>query len=312
MTGRTPVVAGLLAVQVFFGFHYIGAKIVLEYLPPLGWAAIRALSAAAILVPIALLAGRRWPDNWRDHARLALYALFGVGLNQSFFALGLSRTVSSHSALINTMIPVATLLIAILLGREGATAWKVAGIAVSLGGVVYLLAHGGLALPGGIVLGDLLTLVNALSYAIFLVISKPILERYRSDVVTAMLLLYGSLYIAAAGLWQVDLAVLGSMPARAWGWAIFVILFPTVGAYLLNSYALKRVDSSTVALFIYIQPVIAAGLAAVLLGDRITIHLVIAAALIFAGVYLAVTDRRRRSGGGTRPGSRLPREAEGP
>jgi drug/metabolite transporter (DMT)-like permease len=292
---RHLVVTALVAVQVFFGFHYIGAKIVLQYLPPLGWASIRAISAAAILVPLTLMAGRRWPRSLRDHGWLALYALFGVAINQSFFVLGLSRTVPSHSALINTMIPVATLLIAILMGRERPTAGRVGGIAISLAGVLYLMAHSGLDLAGGILEGNLLTLVNALSFSFFLVISKPILKRYTADVVTALLLLYGSIIIASVGIWQLDTDTLAAMPPRAWGWGIFVILFPTVGAYLLNSYALKRVDSSVVALFIYIQPLLAAALAVVLLGERITWGLLAAAALIFTGVFLAVNGRSSRS-----------------
>lgn len=291
------MVSGLLAVQIFFGFHYIGAKIVLEHLPPMGWAAIRALCAAAILVPATFLTRRRWPRSLRDHGRMAFYALFGVALNQSFFVLGLSRTVPSHSALINTMIPVATLLIAIVMGRESATAWKTGGIALSMAGALYLLGHSGLALSEGILEGDLLTLVNALSYSFFLVISKPILSRYRSDVVTAMVLLYGSVYIAAVGLWQLDSATLAAVPPGAWGWAAAVIAFPTVGAYLLNAYALKRVDPSMVALFIYVQPIIASALATLMLGETITLHLIIAAALIFSGVYLALNARSRAGAG---------------
>ncbi len=283
-----------MAVQVFFGFHYVAAKVVLEHLPPLGWAAIRALSAAVILVPLTMLRRRRWPRGWRDHGRIALYALFGVALNQSFFVLGLARTEASHSALINTMIPVATLLLAILMGRERPSGAKLSGIALSLAGALFLLAHSGLSLSGGILAGDLMTLVNALSYSFFLVISKPLLERYSSLAVTALLLVYGSLMIAAAGLWQLDAAVLAAVPARGWAWAAFVILVPTVGAYLLNSWALKRVDSSVIALFIYLQPLLATGLAAAMLGERITLGLMASAALIFSGLYVAIAARLPR------------------
>ncbi len=283
-----------MAVQIFFGFHYIAAKIVLEHLPPLGWAAIRALSAAAILLPVTMMRRRIWPRSLRDHGRIALYALFGVALNQSFFVLGLARTEASHSALINTMIPVATLLLAILMGRERSSASKIAGIGLSMAGALFLLSYSGLSLSGGILAGDLMTLVNALSYSFFLVISKPILERYSSDAVTALLLAYGSLMIAAAGIWQLDAAVLAAVPARAWAWGAFVILVPTVGAYLLNSWALKRVDSSVVALFIYLQPLLATGLAATMLGERITVGLVVSAVLIFAGLYVAVSARLPR------------------
>jgi len=285
---RGLVASTLLMVQVFFGFHYIGAKIILAHLPPLAWASIRILGAAAIILPLTFLAGKAWPRSLADHGRLAFYAVFGVVINQTFFVEGLSRTVPSHSALINTMIPVATLAIALLMRRERATPAKLSGILLSLGGVAYLLAHSGRSFEGGILTGDLMTLINALSFSFFLVISKPILARHPSSVVTALMLGYGAIMITAAGAYDLAHADLGAVPAQAWGWGIFVILFPTVAAYGMNAWALKRVESSLVALFIYVQPVIGASLSVLLLGERLTQGFFVAASFIFAGVFIAL------------------------
>jgi len=290
-TPRALVASALLAVQIFFGFHYIGAKIILAYMPPLAWASIRILGAVAVIVPLVILTGKTWPRSLADHGRLALYALFGVVINQTCFVEGLSRTVPSHSSLINTMIPVATLAFALLFRRERATSAKMLGIALALAGVLFLFAHSGRAFEGTVLTGDILTLVNALSFSFFLVISKPILARYSSSVVTAMLLLYGSIMITAAGAWDLFHTDFTAVPPKAWGWGVFVILFPTVSAYGLNSWALKRVDSSLVALFIYVQPVIGSGLSVLLLGEHLTTGFFIAAALVFAGVFIALRSR---------------------
>jgi drug/metabolite transporter (DMT)-like permease len=288
---RPLVVGALLLVQVFFGLHYIAAKIVLAYIPPGAWATMRILAAAAILMAVTAGMGKKWPTSMADHGRIALYALFGVTINQVCFVEGLARTLASHSTVLNTAIPVATLLIAILLRRERPTSRKIAGILLSMAGAVYLLAHSGLSLRGDALTGDLLTLTNGLSYAFFLVISKPILSKYSSQVVTALLLAYGAVGITIFGGRELLSADLRGVPMEAWLWAVFAILFATVGAYMLNSWALKRVDSSQVALFIYVQPVIAAGLAVVRLGEKITGHLLVAAALIFAGVFVALTSK---------------------
>jgi drug/metabolite transporter (DMT)-like permease len=288
---RVLVVAALLAVQVFFGLHYIGAKIILAHIPPRAWATLRILSAAALILPATALAGKKWPRSAADHGRIALYAIFGVVINQVCFVEGLARTVASHSGVINTSIPVATLLIAILFGRERATIGKIAGIALSLSGVLYLIGHSGISMSGGVVAGDLLTLANALSYSFFLVISKPILSRHSTQAVTALLLGYGAVGITMVGGTQLARVDLRPVPAAVWGWAAFVVLFATVGAYMLNAWALKRVDSSLVALFIYIQPVIASTLSVALLGETITPHLIVSAILIFAGVFVALTAR---------------------
>ena len=291
---RALVVVALLLVQVFFGLHYIGAKIILAHIPPGGWAVLRIVLAAAILLGATALMGKEWPASAADHLRIALYSLFGVTINQVCFVEGLARTLASHSTVLNTVIPVATLLIAILMGRERATRGKIAGIALSMAGALYLLAHTGMSLHGTAFTGDLLTVTNGLSYSFYLVISKPILERYSSQVVTALTLAYGAVGIALFGGAELLSSDLSAVPAGVWGWAVFVILFATVGAYALNAWALKRVDSSQVALFIYVQPVIAAGLAVVLLGERITVHLVMAAALIFSGVFVALAAKPER------------------
>ncbi|HZE88939.1 MAG TPA: DMT family transporter [Verrucomicrobiae bacterium] len=285
---RALVIGALLLVQIFFGLHYIAAKIVLASIPAGAWAVLRIVSAAAILLVVTAFMGKRWPTSPADHARLALYALFGVTINQVCFVEGLARTLASHSTVLNTAIPVATLLIAIVMRRERPTPGKLLGIALSLCGALYLVVHSGTSLQGGAFTGDLLTLANGLSYSIFLVISKPILSRYSSQVVTALVLGYGAIGIVLYGGRDLLATDLSSVPAPVWGWAAFVILFATVAAYMLNSWALKRVDSSQVALFIYVQPVIAAGLAVIVLGESITPHLVVAAALIFAGVFVAV------------------------
>jgi len=288
-SSRAAVVAALVAVQVFFGLHYNAARYIMTYMPPRAWATLRIVSAAALLMAFVVATRRRkLPREPKDLAAIALFSIFGVVINQVFFVEGLSRTATSHSAVINTSIPVATLLIAILMGRERVTPLKLSGIALSLCGVLYLIGHSGLNLGSGVMLGDLLTLVNGLSYSFFLVISKPILSRHSSLAVTAELLAFGAVGITLLGLPQVAALDLAAVPATVWWVAAFVVVFSTVGAYILNAWALKRVESSLVALFIYLQPLIASTIAVVFQGEPLGMETLVAAALIFGGVGLAL------------------------
>src|SRR5262245_46668877 len=151
----------------------------MDYIPPRAWATMRIVPAAALLMGYVLATRPRLiPRGRRDLATIALCSLFGVVINQICFVEGLARTSTAHSALINTSIPVATLLIAILMKREGITGRKLAGIALSLGGVLWLVLHGGARLGGAWMTGDLLTMINAISYSFFLVISRPLLQRH--------------------------------------------------------------------------------------------------------------------------------------
>lgn len=302
MTTRAPIFLALVSVQIFFGVHYIAAKYVMTEIPPLAWATLRSSGAAVLLMGYVLLTRRELlPRKPWDVASIALFSVFGVMINQICFVEGLVRTATAHSALIITSIPVATLLLAILMRRESATPRRLAGIGCSMAGVLYLIGASGFMLPSSFVTGDVLNLVNAFSFSFFLVISKPLLSRHSSLAVTAQMLVFGAVGIAAVGGNQLLSLDLRSVSAGVWGAALLIVLFPTVGAYILNAWALKRVDSSTVALFIYLQPLIASILAALLLSEPIGLESLVAGALIFTGLGIAVTRRTATGRAGFAP-----------
>ena len=124
--------------------------------------------------------------------------------------------------------------------------------------------------------GDLLTLVNAASYALLLVLSRRVLTRSDPLAATAVLMGLGFLGILAIGL-----------P----GLAALIVVFATVLTYFLNFWALARVESSLVALFTYVQPLIATALSLAVLGERPEPHVLAGGALVFAGVYLGLRRR---------------------
>ena len=103
---RGSVLAALVTVQVLFGINYLASKVVLDEIPPRAWALLRVSGACALLWLAVLLLKRRLPRDPVDLAKLALFSLFGVVLNQVLFVEGLSRTTPFHSSLINTSIPV--------------------------------------------------------------------------------------------------------------------------------------------------------------------------------------------------------------
>ncbi len=282
-------------VQVFFGLHYLAAKVLLEDIPPRTWAAIRVTAAAALLFAAVRLLRRPIPRAPGDLGRLALYALFGVVINQICFVEGLARTTPTHSSLVNTTIPVPTLLFAVLLGRERMSGAKIAALAVSRAGVLLVIHPGRESLAAGTFAGDLLTLVNGLSYSLFLVISKRLLARTDALGATAVLMGFGAvgiLLVAGPELVRFRPAL---VPPSTWALGALIVVFATAGAYLLNYWALARVDSSFVALFIYVQPFIAATLSAVVRAERPGWRELSGGAMIFLGVYLSLPRSRWRT-----------------
>src|SRR5512144_2517147 len=162
---RATVHIALLFVQVAFGSLAVEGKLAMSPrfgVSPPALAMVRILGGALVFVPAHLLLRSRRVRAWRDAAELALLALFGIVLNQALFLAGLRRTSPVSATLLVAMIPVFTAAVAAITGRERLTGRAGAGIAVSLFGVLVL---SGFALPRR---GDVLVLLNAASYALYI------------------------------------------------------------------------------------------------------------------------------------------------
>ena len=229
-----------------------------------------------------------------DLARLALFSIFGIVINQVCFIEGLARTTPTHSSLIVTTIPVWTLILAVLLGKERLRPRKAIASVVAFVGVLLVIRPGWGTVSAESLLGDTLTLINAASFALFLVISRPLLARLDPLVATTALFAFGSLAMAVVGLPELLTVTPASVSSHIWWLGAFIVLMPTVGAYVIQAWALARVESSVVAFFIFLQPVIATGLSVTLLHERPGWPVLVGALLIFAGV--GITLSRSRSG----------------
>jgi drug/metabolite transporter (DMT)-like permease len=285
---RVRVIAVLTLIQVLFGVHYLAGKILLKEIPPRAWAVIRVAAAAAVLVAVARVMGRRFPRAPRDLALLAVFSIFGVAINQVCFVEGLSRTTAIHSAIINSLMPAWTLFFAVVLGREAPTARKALSLVLAVAGVLLVIRPESASFTSRTFVGDLITMINSMSYSFFLVISKRTMHRVDALAATALMFVFGTVPIALFGGSALARLDFGAVSPGVWLWGAFIILFPTAGAYVMISWTLARAEASLVALFIYLQPLIAAFLGIVFQGEILTGRTMLGGALIFAGVYFAL------------------------
>ena len=282
-----PVHLALVGVQVMFASMVVTAKSLYSYLDPLGVAAARTGFGALVFWLVVVLWRRYQPLRGRGHAaRLALFGLLGVTVNQVFFLLGLHYSTAVNASLLVTTIPIFAVFLEVVLRRTSVSGARLAGMAVAFAGVAVVVGADRFDLSSRLFLGNAMIVLNAFSYALFLVLSRPLLEVYSPLTLTAWIFLFGSLINVPLG-FGTFLDGVPQMSAGAWGLLIYILVVPTVGAYFLNSWCLKRVPASVVALYIYLQPVTAAALACVFLAERITGHHVLGALAIFAGMYLA-------------------------
>lgn len=286
------VLLALLAVQALFGAGYVVSKVLVGVFPPLVWASIRIVSAMVIMMGVAVLSKRPAPRGWNEFFKpLIGFSLLGMIINQSAFLVGLRYTTSTNSAILNTLIPVFTLAIVTLRGQEKFTLARGLGFVLALLGVLGLRKVEDFTLSGGTVAGDALTVLNCLSYALFLSYSKPFLERNDRVWTTAWLFVYGSVGITLLAIPDYLHFVPPVMTANIWACAFFAVVGTTLLTYFLNFWALSHVRSSSVALFIYLQPAIAAVIAHIWMDEPIALRSMVCAGLIFFGMLLGINRK---------------------
>lgn len=277
----TRALTALVVVQLLFGGMPVFGKLAVAGFGAGGVAILR--MAGGAIAFHALRAALRLPGiPLRDQPAVILCAVLGISANQLLFLHGLARTSATHAALLTTTIPVLTMAVAALIGRERLDTRRVVGIGVALAGVVVLVAGRD---PEGhaSLVGDLMILANASVYAGYLVLSRDLLGRYAPLSVLPWLFTWG-LVTALPFTGPPDLS---GASTGAWLAVTFVVLGPTIASYWLNLYALRTVSASVVALFVYLQPSIATVLAVPILGERPGARLFISAGITFAGVWLA-------------------------
>jgi drug/metabolite transporter (DMT)-like permease len=286
----------LLAVQVIFGTWPVLGKIALRAVPSTGLVAIR-VGGAAVAFMLLLGLGRRLvsPER-RDLARLALYSLLGVVLNQFLYVKGLSLSTAVNAALLNATIPVFTLLVGALLGKERLTARVTLGTLAAAAGVVYLIDPLRASLGGDAMKGNLLLVANTACYGAYLAVSQDVFRRYGALTAMTWLFAMGSLAAVPFGSYQLSQTDFAAVGLLVWLVLLYTVLVQTVGAYYLNAWALERVSPSTVAVYIYLQPLFAFVVAPLMLGagERPGVRHAVATLLIFAGVAVVTLGRGGR------------------
>jgi drug/metabolite transporter (DMT)-like permease len=302
MPPRTPVKeAGfaphlaLIAVQFMFGTWPIVGKVVLQTISSAGLVGLRVVGAAVVFVSLRGKLRQLPRLPLRDLALLTLCSLLGVVINQLLFVKGLTLTTVINATLISTTIPVFTLIVSIVLGYDRLSLRRTTGILLAAAGVVYLVDPLRAQFSAQTTTGNLLIITNSFCYGAYIAISKGLFKRYGALNVITWMFAIGCLVSAPIGGYALSKDPLSTASIWIWIAVIYIILIPTVAAYYLNAWALVRVAPTTVATYIYLQPLIAFGLAPLLLGEKLSPRTLIACILIFAGVGVVVRRARSRA-----------------
>lgn len=289
----------LLGTNLFYGAGFTVAKFLMPHkILPLGFIFIR-VSVVCVLFWLSWFLGKKYRAtiDRKDWLTLVLGGLFGVSLNQMLFFLGLNNTMPIHASLVMLSTPILITLIALIVLKERMGFDKIMGLALGIGGAVILMSAGKevTALGKDTAWGDFLVFLNATSYAIYLVIIKKLMSRYRPIIVIRWVFLFGFLFVLPFGWREFSIVQWHTFSIADWCSLAFIVLGVTFFAYLWNTYALKSLSPSVVGAYIYAQPVFAAIISIIFTDEEITAPKILATVLIFTGVYLVNFGIRKKS-----------------
>lgn len=291
----------MLGVTVVFGLHYSIAKSMMpDYLSPFQMVFIR-LMGGALLFWIFQRLFIREKVNRRDLFKLALCGLFGLTMNVGLFYVGLNYTTPVDASVIHVSNPILVLILAAILLKEKITTLKLSGIALGIMGSLILILWGKhLQLGGQTALGNILVMGNMVCYSLYLVILKPLVGKYHTMTILKWVSLFGFLCIIPISFNSMLSITFVHFDWYGWAALFYIIVITTFLIYLLINYALKQLNPTTVSYYTYLQPVFAAVTSVTVGMERITLPKIIAALLIFTGVWLVTRRRTKDEGRGTK------------
>ncbi|MBI3362329.1 MAG: DMT family transporter [Chloroflexi bacterium] len=278
----------MIGVALIWGAGFSVVKHSVAIFSPMVFNAVRTTMAEAILLAALWLRRESLRDAGGDTWRLIGMGVVGYFGYQLFFVVGITRTTASNSSLISASVPV---LVAAMNGlfrieRVGARVWL--GVLLSFAGIAFIILGGGanFSFGGETLLGDVLTLGASLAWAWYIIFSRPYVQRHSALLVTTW-----TVGTSTLCLWLAALPALGGIdwarvPAAAWWGAVYTGGFGVAGAYILWNAAVKRVGGTRVAVYSNLVTVIAVIIAAVALGETITVLKIVGALAVFGGIAL--------------------------
>lgn len=277
----------LFSANMIYALNYIFAKDVMpDFIEPKAFILIR-ISGALVLFSLIHYILVKEKLEKKDILYIIICALFGVVINMLCFFEGLNLTTPINASLIMITTPLIVYLVDCVFLKREHTYKKFSGVILGFIGAGLLIMNGKLSFRINNI-GDILVFMNAASYALYLILIKHMMHKYHALTVLKNLFLVGFIIVLPIGYPEFTQINFELMPKIILLKVLFVVLFTTCLAYFLNIYALSNLHSSTVAFYIYLQPLMATIFSILFGKDFITTIKIISACLIFTGVYFVL------------------------
>ncbi|HWT88994.1 MAG TPA: EamA family transporter [Candidatus Angelobacter sp.] len=276
-----------LSIYLIWGSTYLGIRYAVETIPPLYTAGLRHLTAGTILLIWALAKGLR-PTAAQIRASVVVgFFFFLIGHGTLHWAE--TRVPSGFASLIIASEPIWVFLMASLAERK----WRMnftlaAGVVIGLAGVAILFGHGALTPGSGMFAGAVAVLVGAISWSVGVIYSRRSHLSGSPLLLSALSLLSGSVLLLTTGTIAGEARgfSFSQVTTRSWIALAYLIVFGSVIAFTAYNWLMEHYSPTFVATHTYINPIVAVFLGWWLAGEKVTINVAIAAALVILAVFL--------------------------
>ena len=288
VTPTTKAHIAVLCTNLFFAANFSFVKLVSpQLIGPLGLNVIRVGVSLMLFWLLWMLGKTEAGIKKQDVGRFILCGLTGVAINQVLFIKGLTLTSTSHASLLMLTTPILVTLFAVWVLKESFTFFKVLGLALGIGGATFLILQKESDQHAtNYLLGDGLILINAISYSIYFILVKPLMKNYSPLHVIRWVFTFGFIFIIPFGWNQTASIYWPAFEPMHFLYLGLIVITGTFLAYYFNAYGIQHIGAAKTGSYIYTQPVFAVLIAIFILGESISWQKLLAAALIFSGVFL--------------------------
>ena len=290
MTEKAKAHLGLVGTNLFFASNYSAIKYFIghHYAGPFGINLIRIGISLILFWILFLFSSEKTYLKRGEIIQVILCAVAAIALNQMLFIKGLALTFSMHAALLTLMTPIMITILASRILKESLTREKVISLFLGVSGAILLIALREPGHPGeNIPLGDLLVILSSLAYTIYFILVKSLMNKYAAIKVMRLVFTFGFFMVLPLSYKEFSEITWQLFGFNDW-LLLFLITIPgTFLAYVFNAYGIQKLSASIAGAYIYSQPVFAVIIAMIFLKEQLSLLKIVAALLIFSGVFLS-------------------------
>lgn len=289
MNENTKARIGVLLANFFFGTSVIAVKhITPSLLPPFALTAVRIVVTMLLFWSMYAIRPVKMGITKKDFIRLFFCALLGITMNQTFTMLGFSLTSPIHASLLLLTTPITITLLAAWFLKESLNRFKITGLLFGISGGALLVFSKDLSSTAGDQqsLGDLLVVMSAVSYSIYVITIKPLMSKYNAIHILQWVFLFGTFFSLPIGWNALSTVQWSAFDGWSWFALAYCIFGATFLAYQFMNYGIKKLGASITGSYIYTQPFFATVASMIILHETLSLPKIAAAVLIMTGVFL--------------------------